>query len=60
MNTTMIITMCGITIIVAALILWNYIVTKDMIRCKQCPYSNSLNCWECRRKYSINVNKYNK
>lgn len=59
MSVISIITIIVAIVIITALIVLKYKIDKDELICCKCPYSNSLNCWECRRKYSINENKYN-
>ena len=58
---TLILTVCGGVIFtcVAKLIIHHYNVRNDVTVCSKCAYSNSICCWDCRRKYDIAPNRYN-
>lgn len=62
MMNTLILTLCGCVIFtsISTLVVHYYNVKNDITVCSKCVYSNSIQCWNCRRKYDIKPNRYNK
>ena len=44
---------------ISTLVVHYYNVKNDITVCSKCVYSNSIQCWNCRRKYGIEPNRYN-